>query len=165
MASEDGDTLPTSEASMPGKTSRQEKGPSDDQPSDSHDELPTDTANEELAGADESEYIDTDDEDDRYGLVVHPSKPRKISEKKLRDHAALQAYIQKTQNEVAKSTVSTFSDPDKQSLAQLIHLSESRKIIATPREYQLELFERAKEKNIIVVLPTGNSAFDLLDPY
>ncbi|KAH6969437.1 hypothetical protein DER45DRAFT_515726 [Fusarium avenaceum] len=156
MASEDGDTLPTSEASMPGKTSRQEKVPSGDRPSDSHDELPTDTANEEPAETDEPEYIDTDDEDDRYGLVVHPSKPRKISEKKLRDHAVLQAYIEKTQHEVAKSSVSTFSDPDKQSLAQLIHSSESRKIIATPREYQLELFERAKEKNVIVVLPTGS---------
>ncbi|KAF9781071.1 hypothetical protein IL306_014111 [Fusarium sp. DS 682] len=100
------------------------------------------------------EYIDTDEEDDRYRLVVNPSKPRKITEKKLRDQAALQAHIEQTQREAAKSAV-PFSDPSKQSLAQLFNQNESRKIIASPREYQIELFERAKERNIIVVLPTG----------
>ncbi|KAM0263988.1 hypothetical protein ACHAPA_008477 [Fusarium lateritium] len=158
MTSGDSNNLPTSQETIPRHTSRQEKGASDGQPSDDHDEQPTDPTNDEPAAqvTDEPEYIDTDDEDDRYGLVVNPSKPRKITEKKLRDHAVLQAYIEKTQHEASKSAVNTFSDPDKQSLAQLIHLSESRKIIATPREYQLELFERAKEKNIIVVLPTGS---------
>lgn len=30
------------------------------------------------------------------------------------------------------------------------------RLVATPREYQIELFERAKQKNLIVVLPTGS---------
>ncbi|KAF4966379.1 hypothetical protein FSARC_5949 [Fusarium sarcochroum] len=111
-----------------------------------------DQANE----AGEREYIDTDDEDDRYRLTVNPSKPRKITEKKLRDHAVLQAWIAKNQREAAKSALVTFNDPEKQSLTQLIHMSENRKIISTPREYQIDLFERAKEKNTIVVLPTGS---------
>lgn len=33
--------------------------------------------------------------------------------------------------------------------------SEAMKIIGTPRQYQIDLFERAKEKNTIVVLDTG----------
>ncbi|KAF4436516.1 hypothetical protein F53441_13227 [Fusarium austroafricanum] len=110
--------------------------------------------NEELETADKPDDTDTDDEDDRYRLVVHPSKPRRITEKKLRDQAALQAHIAKTHRENAKSAI-PFSDPDKHSAAQLVHVSESRKIIASPREYQIELFERAKEDNVIVVLPTG----------
>lgn len=32
------------------------------------------------------------------------------------------------------------------------------KVIVDPREYQLELFERAKKENIIAVLDTGNDA-------
>lgn len=100
------------------------------------------------------EYIDTDDEDDRYRLIVNPSKPRKLTEKKLRDQAALQAHIEKTQRDAARSAV-PFSDPNKQSLAQLMNQNESHKIIASPREYQIELFERAKERNLLVVLPTG----------
>lgn len=100
------------------------------------------------------EYIDTDDENDRYRLIVNPSKPRKITEKKLRDQAALQAHIEKTQRDAARSAV-PFSDPSKQSLAQLMNQYEGHKIIASPREYQIELFERAKERNLLVVLPTG----------
>ncbi|ETS82388.1 hypothetical protein PFICI_04264 [Pestalotiopsis fici W106-1] len=34
-------------------------------------------------------------------------------------------------------------------------LPADKQIISSPREYQVELFERAKEKNTIVVLPTG----------
>ncbi|KAM0549771.1 hypothetical protein ACHAPJ_009210 [Fusarium lateritium] len=111
---------------------------------------------DQAAEAGEPGYVDTDDDDDRYRLTVNPSKPRKITEKKLRDHAVLQAWIAKTQREAAKSAIVTLNDPDKQSLTQLIHASENRKIIATPREYQIELFEQAKEKNTIVVLPTGS---------
>ena len=110
---------------------------------------------DQAAEAGEPGYVDTDDDDDRYRLTVNPSKPRKITEKKLRDHAVLQAWIAKTQREAAKSAIVTLNDPDKQSLTQLIHASENRKISATPREYQIELFEQAKEKNTNVVLPTG----------
>ncbi|KAI0889097.1 uncharacterized protein GGS22DRAFT_177710 [Annulohypoxylon maeteangense] len=37
----------------------------------------------------------------------------------------------------------------------LVREAESEKIISSPREYQTELFERAKQKNIIAVLDTG----------
>lgn len=41
------------------------------------------------------------------------------------------------------------------SIRSLIARHEAAVIITDPREYQLELFERAKEENIIAVLDTG----------
>lgn len=38
--------------------------------------------------------------------------------------------------------------------------TKPRRIIASPREYQMELFEKAKEQNTIVVLDTGNQRLD-----
>ena len=46
-------------------------------------------------------------------------------------------------------------DDDAQTAAYLIGRQESNVIITGPREYQLELFERAKQENTIAVLPTG----------
>ncbi|KAF4997885.1 hypothetical protein FGRMN_3524 [Fusarium graminum] len=160
MASENDDAStkgPMPQANTSEITAEQQKQSLDEQLVNSEDALPPTTMKEETAteDADEPGYIDTDDEDDRYGLVENPFKPRKTTEKKLRDNAVLKEWIEKSQREAAMN-VATSSEPDRQSLAQLIHISESRRIIATPREYQLELFERAKEKNIIVVLPTGS---------
>ncbi|KAM5342334.1 hypothetical protein ACJ41O_013300 [Fusarium nematophilum] len=110
------------------------------------DELPADGV--------EPEYIDTDD-DDSYRLTVNPERSRKITEKKRLDNAAFQAWVEKNQREVTKSAVAALKDPKYQSVAHLVS-SDDRKIIATPREYQVDLFERAKEKNTIVVLDTGS---------
>ncbi|KAI0022344.1 hypothetical protein F4780DRAFT_769771 [Xylariomycetidae sp. FL0641] len=46
-------------------------------------------------------------------------------------------------------------DDSTRSVAWLVRDAEGRRIIATPREYQVELFERAKEKNTIAVMDTG----------
>ncbi|KAI8964352.1 hypothetical protein F5Y11DRAFT_316025 [Daldinia sp. FL1419] len=46
------------------------------------------------------------------------------------------------------------ADEDK-STNLLVREAESERIISSPREYQTELFERAKQKNIIAVLDTG----------
>ena len=40
-------------------------------------------------------------------------------------------------------------------MASLQQEAMDKRIIHTPREYQIELFERAKQKNTIVVLDTG----------
>ncbi|KAI0478490.1 hypothetical protein GGR56DRAFT_664684 [Xylariaceae sp. FL0804] len=42
-----------------------------------------------------------------------------------------------------------------ESAAWLVKDAQSKRIISSPREYQTELFERAKQKNIIAVLDTG----------
>lgn len=41
------------------------------------------------------------------------------------------------------------------SIHSLMRKQESKVIIGDPREYQTELFERAKQQNIIAVLDTG----------
>lgn len=41
------------------------------------------------------------------------------------------------------------------SIRSLMAKQESNVIITDPREYQLELFEKAKKQNIIAVLDTG----------
>ena len=49
-------------------------------------------------------------------------------------------------------------DDDAQTAAYLIGRQESNVIITGPREYQIELFERAKQENTIAVLPTGKNS-------
>jgi len=45
------------------------------------------------------------------------------------------------------------------STRSLISKQESTVIITDPREYQVELFERAKKQNIIAVLDTGRRVY------
>jgi len=47
------------------------------------------------------------------------------------------------------------ADEEKLSIRTLMAKQESTIIITDPREYQLELFEKAKKQNIIAVLDTG----------
>jgi len=49
------------------------------------------------------------------------------------------------------------ADEEKLSIRTLMAKQESTIIITDPREYQLELFEKAKKQNIIAVLDTGES--------
>lgn len=64
--------------------------------------------------------------------------------------------IQKSLRQSAEESVEsvTRSETGVQRTMAGIHRAD-KKIISSPREYQVELFERAKEKNLIVVLPTG----------
>ncbi|KAK7420523.1 Dicer-like protein 1 [Neonectria punicea] len=104
---------------------------------------------------DEPEDAESDD-DDAYRLTVNPERPKKVTEKKRLDTAAFQSWIAKNQREVTKDSKNSARDLAYHSVAHLVKESEDRKIIATPREYQVELFERAKKKNTIVVLDTGS---------
>ena len=47
------------------------------------------------------------------------------------------------------------ADEEKLSIRSLMAKQESNVIISDPREYQIELFEKAKKQNIIAVLDTG----------
>ncbi|KAM0573918.1 hypothetical protein ACHAP9_001786 [Verticillium nonalfalfae] len=85
-----------------------------------------------------------------------PERPRKITEKKRADHAAFHSWLQSNSNEIAQSAPQPVQTLNHTSTAMMVRESENRKIIANPREYQIELFERAKRKNIIAVLPTGS---------
>ncbi|KAL0933130.1 RNase3 domain protein [Colletotrichum truncatum] len=99
--------------------------------------------NEEDSEGDES------DQDNYVQWSVNPENSRTISQKKRMDQATLQNFAK------AVSTDSPSKILDDLSAAGLIKKNATQ-IIKTPREYQIELFERAKNKNIIAVLDTGS---------
>ncbi|GKT62072.1 RNase3 domain-containing protein [Colletotrichum tofieldiae] len=106
---------------------------------------------------DEDEGKNIDDDDEYRCWSLNPERPRKISEKKRRDHAKFQLWVESNQNKVLKAASMASTGVDPGSVAYLMKQeSERSKIIQTPREYQIELFEKAKHKNTIVVLDTGS---------
>lgn len=48
------------------------------------------------------------------------------------------------------------ADDEVLSIRNILSKQETTAIISDPREYQLELYERAKQENIIAVLDTGS---------
>jgi endoribonuclease Dicer len=88
--------------------------------------------------------------------VFVPSKPRKISERKRAQNAAMNDWFQNLQKQQARAASTTSNgDRESHSVKFLVKQNESQRIISSPREYQVELFERAKAENIIAVLDTG----------
>lgn len=109
-----------------------------------------------------------DDDDDReYGsgseeavrLVENePSRPRKISQKKKIEQANFAKWFDNNQTALTKKAAKK-SSAQEHSLAYMVKSWEGgEKIITSPRDYQLELFERAKKENTIAVLDTGKSS-------
>ncbi|RDW69817.1 putative dicer-like protein 1 [Coleophoma cylindrospora] len=89
--------------------------------------------------------------------VMETNRPKKISERRRRQQAIAEAHMQKTTREARNLTSDVKPGAeDQQSTRWLVKHSESKDIISSPRDYQVELFERAKEKNIIAVLDTGS---------
>ncbi|KAK5991501.1 Dicer-like protein 1 [Cladobotryum mycophilum] len=95
-------------------------------------------------------------EDDDENQPTGPGKPRVPTEKKRRENAAFESWLEKNQREVTKASEEDLKKHDQLSAARFLQDSTSKKIISSPREYQLDLFERAKEQNSIVVLDTGS---------
>lgn len=101
---------------------------------------------------DEAEDEDEESEDD-----VQPTvKPRKITERKRRLNAIADSYLlQRNLKSLKEANKVRPKDDSQQSARWLVNQSENRVIISSPREYQVELFEKAKVRNIIAVLDTG----------
>jgi endoribonuclease Dicer len=101
---------------------------------------------------DEDEPNESSDEEE----AQRTAKPRKITEQKRRHNAVFDSYMhERTQKQLKESNKVRPEDEAQQSARWLVNQSENREIISSPREYQVELFEKAKEKNIIAVLDTG----------
>ena len=66
----------------------------------------------------------------------------------------LSKRVAKITNEEVLAVVENANE-ENLSIRSLMAKQESQVIITDPREYQLELFERAKQQNIIAVLDTG----------
>lgn len=111
------------------------------------------------------ETDDNEDEGDDISDEIFPSPKKKISERKRRMNAIADRYIQnKLEKSAGRENQANIEDDAQQSTKWLVNQSENREIISTPREYQTELFERAKEKNIIAVLDTGLFMYEIICP-
>ena len=107
------------------------------------------------AGEGASQDSDSDDEGDS----ERQPKIRKITERRRRLNAIAQKYItDNIHKTIEESRVKELKQQDgtEQSTKWIVKQQNTRQIISSPREYQVELFERAKEKNIIAVLDTGS---------
>lgn len=110
------------------------------------------------------EEVQEGEDDDDYAMVLPTVKPAGTqawshSQKKRADYDAFDSWLVQNRDDINKSTkkvAASMDDEDKTSAA-LVREFESNKIIESPRDYQIELFEKAREKNIIAVLDTGLS--------
>ncbi|SPQ23615.1 4c178de2-59db-4c17-b734-ab0b07163eac [Thermothielavioides terrestris] len=122
---------------------------------------PTAAAGRDAAEEEDTDHADADAdadevEDGGEKLAVNaPRKRRKISERKRADNAAFDLWIEENQETLSRRPDRLVIDDDK-SLQSLVRDFENKRIIASPRDYQLELFERAKAQNTIAVLDTGS---------
>ncbi|KAH7063345.1 type III restriction enzyme, res subunit family protein, partial [Macrophomina phaseolina] len=100
---------------------------------------------------------DVEDSDSDGGLI-DSGPARTISEKRRQQHAIFNRWVAQRAEEVTREEVREALetiDNDALSVRNLLAKQDSR-IITDPREYQLELFERAKQENVIAVLDTGS---------
>jgi endoribonuclease Dicer len=109
---------------------------------------------EEGLAAEDGRNAYDDDEDDE-DEVAPTTKVKKITERKRRQNAIADSHIQNSLQKAFKKSIIKPAEQEQQSARWLVNQSESHKIISTPRAYQTELFEKAKEGNIIAVLDTG----------
>ncbi|PNY29033.1 Dicer-like protein 1 [Tolypocladium capitatum] len=118
--------------------------------------LPPDDAHRD---SDEGHDVDGESDDghdvDKYRRMANPEVARGLSALRQRGDAAFHEWIEKSQRLSAKMLKAQAGGIDRVSTARLIQSNEEKRIIASPREYQIELFERAKERNVIIVLDTG----------
>ncbi|OLN97312.1 Dicer-like protein 1 [Colletotrichum chlorophyti] len=96
------------------------------------------------------------DEDDYRRWKINSERPRKISEKKRSDYAKFQSWLQSKGADALMPANKSSAEISHASITYLVKEKENQRIIQSPREYQMELFERAKQKNIIAVLETGS---------
>jgi endoribonuclease Dicer len=111
-----------------------------------------------IAVLDNGEDILSADEDDDEGL--NSNLPSTQAENRREQKAIFEAWLQTEaaqQPMRRRKQVATNEAEDEQlSIKSLMAKQESAEIVKNPREYQLELFERAKKENTIAVLDTGS---------
>ncbi|KAI0161152.1 hypothetical protein GGR52DRAFT_563125 [Hypoxylon sp. FL1284] len=102
----------------------------------------------EEAGHSSDSELGSDSEDDT------PPQPENVKRKVL-DNLNFSQFMRDHQENIYASRLTSATRDQDMSMLRLAQEAESEKIISSPREYQTELFERAKQKNIIAVLDTG----------
>ncbi|QSZ34569.1 hypothetical protein DSL72_006163 [Monilinia vaccinii-corymbosi] len=96
------------------------------------------------------------DEDDEEELNQPVPEIKRISARKQKNAAIFDAFLKGAEKQPKAEKNISQTDEAIQSTRWLIEQAEKQHIISSPRDYQLELFERAKKQNIIAVLDTGS---------
>ncbi|CAJ2514152.1 Uu.00g022710.m01.CDS01 [Anthostomella pinea] len=90
-----------------------------------------------------------------FSLPEKPPKAKALTARRIFDNARFDDWQRDQRRQVYGPLSNSAIRDESKSAAWLVREAEREKIIASPREYQTELFERAKSKNIIAVLDTG----------
>lgn len=108
--------------------------------------------------AEDSEEENTEDDDiDRDGPSYHA--PHTTKEIRAAQNAIFRAFAMQKEEQITTKEIKEALeeiDDDKLSIKQLLKKQETSVGITNPRDYQTELYQRAKEENIIAVLGTGS---------
>ncbi|KAM5473717.1 Dicer-like protein 1 [Microsporum ferrugineum] len=99
------------------------------------------------------ETTESDTEEERKLNQANPSEKRRALDYKFKK--LLSRRAEAITEEDVKAVIRA-KDDTQLSMTNIIAKQDYASIIHDPREYQLELFEKAKEKNIIAVLDTGS---------
>ncbi|EER25001.1 Type III restriction enzyme, res subunit family protein [Coccidioides posadasii C735 delta SOWgp] len=113
---------------------------------------PNDSVVPDPAGPSELAESDSEDEHTHPNNADEPSIRRKQN---LRFKELLSARAEEITAEDIKEVIKATKD-DELSMSNLLAKQDFASVIHDPREYQLELFEKAKKDNIIAVLDTGS---------
>ncbi|PQE23414.1 dicer 1 protein [Rutstroemia sp. NJR-2017a BBW] len=98
-----------------------------------------------------------DNEDEEEEPLDQPVPEVKIlSARKQKHNSIFDSFLLAASKQTKAEKHSSAEDDAQQSTRWLIDQSEKQQIISSPRDYQIELFERAKDRNIIAVLDTGS---------
>ena len=116
----------------------------------------TTMAAEKLDGGEGSEDGESEDTDED---IDHKSKIPKLSERRREQNKKFSSWLSQRAEHVTKEQVKATvlrADDETLSIRHLMSKQESNVIITNPRDYQVELFEKAKKQNVIAVLDTGS---------
>lgn len=92
-------------------------------------------------------------------IEVVPTITQKTAIRKQNDRDIFDMWVFENNEKLIKERNSKRAQTESEeilSLKQLMASQESTRIIGSPRDYQMELFERAKTRNTIAVLDTGS---------
>lgn len=121
-----------------------------ERPKDSTSEALEEHSQITIALEDDDEIEDVDQSEETSDAQKAP-----IAKKRQQD-LAFQDWLVKNQMELTENSKADLeSHLDKLSISRLYEDNAFQKIITSPREYQIDLFERARDENTIVVLDTG----------
>jgi endoribonuclease Dicer len=105
------------------------------------------------------DVLDQDLNDSDIDDVSYQHGPRTSSEKRKAQNAIFKAWASKKAEEITAKEVKDAiqgADDETLSITDILAKQEYSARITNPRDYQNELFQKAKEENIIAVLDTGS---------